>query len=344
MSGAELILRDPLGERPLAASDFPISIGGPGHTIVFGDLHAADAAAWIAWHDGQLFLQPAADGPPVLCNGSAVKRSTWLREGDVIDIARGRLRLGTTGGTPTLDDRGRQRRQPDPAARRALGGPGQRWQRRGRRRADRRRFSTPGRGRRQHAGAWRHLRAGSSCSPCSRWRSGSCSRDDRCTSLRRRQQTRYACGAAHPSCTSARIISHCPASTSWWPRGRGTTRCAHPCRSPTRPARAFASRCGNCRDACSWRATCRPGSRVAGRELGPVPGEYKLEPGRHEVHGHGGAVLALHDARGDRRRRPAPDAAGETGAVLGAGRDPDRACGGGRAGRWQSPGQHTCPG
>ena len=61
-----------------------------------------DAAAWIAWHDGQLFLQPAADGPPVLCNGSAVKRSTWLREGDVIDIARGRLRLGTTGGTPTL--------------------------------------------------------------------------------------------------------------------------------------------------------------------------------------------------------------------------------------------------
>ncbi len=102
LSGAELILRDPLGERPLAASDFPISIGGPGHTIVFGDLHTADAAAWIAWHDGQLFLQPAADGPPVLCNGAAVKRSTWLREGDVIDIARGRLRLGTTGGTPTL--------------------------------------------------------------------------------------------------------------------------------------------------------------------------------------------------------------------------------------------------
>ena len=146
MSGAELILRDPLGERPLAASDFPISIGGPGHTIVFGDLHTADAAAWIAWHDGQLFLQPAADGPPVLCNGAAVKRSTWLREGDVIDIARGRLRLGTTGGAPTLaieDGSGGNLTLPPDAP---LGGPGQRWQRRGRRRADRRRFSTPGRG------------------------------------------------------------------------------------------------------------------------------------------------------------------------------------------------------
>ena len=103
MSGAELILRDPLGERPLAASDFPISIGGPGHTIVFGDLAAPDAAAWIAWHDGQLFLQPAPQGPPVLCNGAAISRSTWLRGGDVIDVVRGRLRLVTTGEVPALE-------------------------------------------------------------------------------------------------------------------------------------------------------------------------------------------------------------------------------------------------
>jgi formylglycine-generating enzyme required for sulfatase activity len=103
LSGAELILRDPLGERPLAASDFPLSIGGPGHTIVLGDLPSASPAAWIAWHDGQLYLQPAQDGPVVLCNGAAIERSTWLREGDVIDVARGRLRLVASNGTRTLD-------------------------------------------------------------------------------------------------------------------------------------------------------------------------------------------------------------------------------------------------
>ena len=32
MSATELILRDPLGERTLSAADFPVSLGGPGHT------------------------------------------------------------------------------------------------------------------------------------------------------------------------------------------------------------------------------------------------------------------------------------------------------------------------
>jgi formylglycine-generating enzyme required for sulfatase activity len=103
LSGTELLLRDPLGERPLAATDFPVSIGGAGHTIVFGDLPSSAPAAWLAWHDGQLYLQPAADGPTVLCNGSVIKRSTWLREGDVIDIARGRLRLLARDGARTMD-------------------------------------------------------------------------------------------------------------------------------------------------------------------------------------------------------------------------------------------------
>ena len=103
MSAAELILRDPLGERPIAAGDFPLSVGGPGHTIVLGGL-APEPAAWIALHDGQLFLQPAATATPTLrCNGAPVTRSTWLREGDVIDLAQGRLRLGLLQGTRVLD-------------------------------------------------------------------------------------------------------------------------------------------------------------------------------------------------------------------------------------------------
>lgn len=95
MSATELILRDPLGERPLAATDFPVSVGGPGRTIVLPGAGAA-TLAWIALHDGQLYLQPeaGADAAP-LCNGAPVTRATWLRAGDVIDVARGRLRVAS---------------------------------------------------------------------------------------------------------------------------------------------------------------------------------------------------------------------------------------------------------
>ena len=97
MSATELILRDPLGERALSAADFPVSVGGPGHTIVLPGA-GAGTLAWIALHDGQLFLQPAEGREPPLCNGAPVSRPTWLRAGDVIDVARGRLRVGARDG------------------------------------------------------------------------------------------------------------------------------------------------------------------------------------------------------------------------------------------------------
>ena len=102
MSSTELILRDPLGERALSAADFPVSVGGPGHTIVLQGA-GAGTLAWIALHDGQLFLQPADGCEPPLCNGAPVSRPTWLRAGDVIDVARGRLRVGARDGQRTLE-------------------------------------------------------------------------------------------------------------------------------------------------------------------------------------------------------------------------------------------------
>ena len=102
MSPTELVLRDPLGERALSAADFPVSVGGPGHTIVLPGA-GADTLAWLALHDGQLFLQPAAGREPPLCNGAPVSRPTWLHEGDVIDVARGRLRVGARDGRRVLD-------------------------------------------------------------------------------------------------------------------------------------------------------------------------------------------------------------------------------------------------
>ena len=102
MTAIELVLRDPLGERALAAADFPVSLGGPGHTIILPGA-AAGTLAWIALHDGQLFLQPVEGTEAPLCNGAPVTRPTWLREGDVIDVARGRVRVGARDGMRVLD-------------------------------------------------------------------------------------------------------------------------------------------------------------------------------------------------------------------------------------------------
>ncbi|MDH5271897.1 MAG: SUMF1/EgtB/PvdO family nonheme iron enzyme [Gammaproteobacteria bacterium] len=102
MSPAELLLRDPLGERALEAADFPVSVGGPGNMIVLPGA-SAGTLAWIALHDGQLFLQPAQGCEPPLCNGAPVSRPTWLHEGDVIDAARGRLRVGARDGRRILE-------------------------------------------------------------------------------------------------------------------------------------------------------------------------------------------------------------------------------------------------
>jgi formylglycine-generating enzyme required for sulfatase activity len=100
LTGA-LVLREPLGERLLHEPDFPLSIGGPGSDLV---LPGPDGAlAWLALHDGQLFLQPAGSAAPVLLNGVKLAASTWLRNGDVIDVADGRLKFRTDAGGRVLE-------------------------------------------------------------------------------------------------------------------------------------------------------------------------------------------------------------------------------------------------
>jgi len=99
---AELLIRDPLGERALAAADFPVSVGGPGNTIALAAL-PAQPGAWIALHDGQLFLQPTDAAGSLLCNGMAITRSTWLRDGDVVDTGTGRLRILLRDGVRVIE-------------------------------------------------------------------------------------------------------------------------------------------------------------------------------------------------------------------------------------------------
>jgi formylglycine-generating enzyme required for sulfatase activity len=97
-----LILREPLGERSFAATDFPIAVGGEGSAVLV-PTPAPGPLAWIAQHDGQLFVQPSGEQAVVLHNGSRVTGSTWLRSGDVLDLGGGRLKLRVEGGRRILD-------------------------------------------------------------------------------------------------------------------------------------------------------------------------------------------------------------------------------------------------
>ena len=99
---AQLIIREPLGERRLPDQDLPVSIGGAGSDIVV-PAAAPGPLAWIGAQDGQLFLQPVATDVSVLHNGARVAGSTWLRSGDVLDVAGGRLRLRVDGAERMLE-------------------------------------------------------------------------------------------------------------------------------------------------------------------------------------------------------------------------------------------------
>jgi len=123
---AELVLREPLGERLLWPADFPVSLGGTGAGVTLPA--APGPLAWLGLHDGQLFVQPAGEGGGVLHNGTPLAGSVWLRAGDVLDVGRGRLKLRLEDGRRVLEvvaggaDNATAPPEPDAAA--TIGGPG----------------------------------------------------------------------------------------------------------------------------------------------------------------------------------------------------------------------------
>ncbi|MCG6925614.1 MAG: PEGA domain-containing protein [Acidobacteria bacterium] len=70
----------------LGEGDFPIALGGPDSPVEIPGTPAP--LAWLGLGDGDVFIQPAG-GVPVVCNGTRLAASHWLRDGDV-------LRIGST--------------------------------------------------------------------------------------------------------------------------------------------------------------------------------------------------------------------------------------------------------
>ncbi len=97
----DLILREPLGERVVGAAEFPLSLGGDGAQVMLPG--SGGIQAWLAQHDGQLFVQPASADAKVLHNGARIADSAWLRSGDVLDVGGGRLKLRLDDGRRVLE-------------------------------------------------------------------------------------------------------------------------------------------------------------------------------------------------------------------------------------------------
>jgi formylglycine-generating enzyme required for sulfatase activity len=97
---SELIVREALGTRRFAATDFPLAFGGEGSVVV---LAGSDVGvdAYVGLHEDQLFVQPAAQRR-VLHNGVPVSASTWLKPGDVLNVGKARLLLAREQDVPAI--------------------------------------------------------------------------------------------------------------------------------------------------------------------------------------------------------------------------------------------------
>jgi formylglycine-generating enzyme required for sulfatase activity len=84
-------VREALGERHFGAADFPLAFGGEGSTVVVAG-RPEGPEAYLGIHEEQLFVQPA-EAASVLHNGEPIRRSTWLKGGDVINLGNARLRI-----------------------------------------------------------------------------------------------------------------------------------------------------------------------------------------------------------------------------------------------------------
>lgn len=98
---SELIVREALGERRFVAADLPLAFGGAGSGVVLAG-SPAGPTVHLGWHEDQLYVQPMPDAA-VLHNGVSVHKSTWLKNGDVIDVGLARLRVRSAEGLPVIE-------------------------------------------------------------------------------------------------------------------------------------------------------------------------------------------------------------------------------------------------
>jgi formylglycine-generating enzyme required for sulfatase activity len=82
------------GERLVGPADFPVPLGGPASPVPIPA--APFPVAWLGLAEGEVFVQPVA-GAGLLCNGSRLTASHWLRDGDVLRLGASRVEVRLRG-------------------------------------------------------------------------------------------------------------------------------------------------------------------------------------------------------------------------------------------------------
>ncbi|HEY5719474.1 MAG TPA: PEGA domain-containing protein [Gammaproteobacteria bacterium] len=88
-------LVDPLGERPLAAGEFPLAMGGVGNAVVLPGCKAGEVLARVVLEDGQLYLESVAAA--VRLDGRTLEGRARLEDGAVADLGVALLRVAVRG-------------------------------------------------------------------------------------------------------------------------------------------------------------------------------------------------------------------------------------------------------
>jgi formylglycine-generating enzyme required for sulfatase activity len=77
--------------RRLEDADFPVALGGPGAVVPVAG--SGGPLAWLGLADGEVFVQPSP-GATVVCNGTRLSASHWLRDGDTLRLGPTRVEVG----------------------------------------------------------------------------------------------------------------------------------------------------------------------------------------------------------------------------------------------------------
>jgi formylglycine-generating enzyme required for sulfatase activity len=86
------VLIDEAGEsRTVAAARFPLEVGGAEADIRLPGVDEARPQAFLGYENGEIFIQPAPGSQPVVCNGTALEASQWLRHNDRVRIGHSEI-------------------------------------------------------------------------------------------------------------------------------------------------------------------------------------------------------------------------------------------------------------
>jgi len=95
-------LSSPLGQQPLAAADFPLSIGGAGARIVVPGVADGALVALIGLDGAEPYLQPVAGEAAPRAGGAPLAESVWLADGERFEAGEARCRVEAPGEDWTL--------------------------------------------------------------------------------------------------------------------------------------------------------------------------------------------------------------------------------------------------